>query len=90
MDLHSAAMKAGRTEPGVTRLTMAIDGLGHDGSGALNLEWALGGVPGVLHVFVNPATEMVYVRFRAESTNIARLVRAVNDAGFGAGEVQTW
>jgi copper chaperone CopZ len=88
MDLHSAIMEAGGTGPGVTRLTMAVHGLGRDGRGAVAVEWALGSVPGVLQAFVSPATEMAYVRFRTKSTNVDRLVRAVRDAGFRAGEVQ--
>ena len=58
------------------------------------MERALGGVPGVVHAYVNPSTEMAYVEYDPERTGVDRLKRAVQSAGRPPGERQgeesTW
>jgi copper chaperone CopZ len=71
----------------LTRLTMAIYGLGCGSGGSLTIESALRKVPGVAQVYVNPATEMAYIQCLTGATRADQLVRAIEDAGFGAGEV---
>ncbi|MCC7368782.1 MAG: heavy-metal-associated domain-containing protein [Chloroflexi bacterium] len=66
------------------RVTLAIYGLSCGGGGALGVERALEGTPGVLRAYVNPLTEMAYVELDPGSTTHDRLVAAVRHAGFDA------
>ena len=68
------------------RITVFIYGLGCGGGGALTVERALGKVPGVTQVYVNPATETAYVEYDPALTDLDGLVAAVKGAGFRAGE----
>lgn len=68
------------------RVTLPIIGFGCLGSGALIVERALLHAPGVIHVYVNAATEMAYVEYDAERCTVARLREAVAQAGFHAGD----
>ena len=88
MDVQTMTRQGNPAGEHITRLTMAIYGLGCGGGGSLAVERALRNVPGVAQVYVNPATEMAYVQCRADVTHADQLVRAVEDAGFGAGEVR--
>jgi copper chaperone CopZ len=63
-------------------ITLPIEDFGRMGSGELAVERALAHVPGVLRVYVNPATEMAYVQFDGERCAIADLHAAVARAGF--------
>jgi len=45
------------------------------------VEQALGEVPGVVHAYVNPSTEMAYIEYDPERTGVDRLKRAVQSAG---------
>jgi len=68
-----------------THVTMPIDGLGCWGGGALIVERAVARAPGVVRVYVNPATEMAYIEYDAATTDPRRLAAAVERAGFRAG-----
>ena len=67
------------------RLTVPVFGLGCGGGGALALERTLGRVPGVVYVYVNPATEMVYAEYDSALTGPDQVVAAIGVAGFRAG-----
>lgn len=69
------------------RVTLAIYGLGYAGEGALIVERALGHLKGVRSVYVNPATEIAYVKYDAAAVGPADLARAVEEAGFSVGEL---
>ncbi len=66
-------------------VTLPIEGFGCLGGGALLVERALTHVPGVLRVYVNPATEMAYVHYDEERCTLAALREAIAHAGFHAG-----
>ena len=67
------------------RITLPIDGLNCGGGGILIVERALIKTPGVVHVYVNPATEMAYVEYDPARSEPDCLVKAVEHAGFRAG-----
>jgi copper chaperone CopZ len=50
--------------------------------GALIVERALVRTPGVVRVYVNPATEMAYIEFEPTATDIGHLITAIESAGF--------
>ncbi|MBI3962133.1 MAG: heavy-metal-associated domain-containing protein [Deinococcus sp.] len=68
------------------RVTLPIYGLSCGGGGALTVERALAKVPGVVQVYVNPATEMAYVEYNPTLSGPEQLMAAVERAGFQAGE----
>ncbi len=68
------------------RVTLTILDLGYGGSGALAVERALTLLKGVVNVYVNPATEIAYVQYDPSMLHPSDLVRAVEKAGFRAGE----
>lgn len=72
--------------PSIQRATLPITGLGCLGSGALIIERALLHTPGVIHAYVNAATEMAYVEYDTERCTVARLREAVDRAGFHTGD----
>lgn len=53
--------------------------------GVLQIERALAQTPGVISVYANPATEMAYVTYDPRQVDPARLVQAIERAGFRAG-----
>lgn len=67
------------------KVTLPIEDFGCAGSGAIVVERALARVPGVLHVYVNAATEMAYVQYDAERCDASALRTAIAHAGFHAG-----
>lgn len=67
----------------IQRVTLPICGLGCGGEGALIVERALANVPGVVRVYVNPATEMAYVQYDPALTGPDRLSATIEAAGFG-------
>ena len=67
------------------RLWIPIYGLGCGGAGAATIERELGATDGVLHVYVNPATETAYVDFDPAETDAWSLSRAIEKAGYRAG-----
>lgn len=66
------------------RVTVEIFGLGC--GGALILERSLQHVAGVGQVYVNPVTEMAYVEYDPALCDAPDLVRAIEQAGFEAGQ----
>jgi cation transport ATPase len=68
----------------VQRSTLPLYNLGCGGAGALGLERTLRRIPGVRHVYVNPATEMAYVAYDAAQVDVPALTSAVKRAGYGA------
>lgn len=71
---------------GTRRLTIALYGLGCGGGGALAAERALARVPGVVHAYVNPATEMAYIAYDTERSDLSQITLAVEKVGLRAGE----
>lgn len=67
------------------RITFPIDDLSCSGDGALIVERALAGTPGVAYVYVNPAMEMAYVEYDPSLVDPERLIQVVENAGFRAG-----
>ena len=72
--------------PSRRHVIIPISGFGCLGSGALIIERALAQAPGVIHVYVNPATEMAYVQYEADRCTPSALRVAIARAGFRAGE----
>jgi len=67
------------------RITLPIDDLSCGGRGALIVERALARTPGVVYVYINPATEMAYIEYDPALSDPDRLVKVVEHAGFHAG-----
>ncbi len=67
------------------RITLPINDLSCGGGGVLIVERALARAPGVVYVYVNPATEMAYVEYDPALVDPNRLTQAVEHAGFRAG-----
>jgi copper chaperone CopZ len=66
-------------------VTLEIIGFGCGGGGALTVERALARVPGVVHAYVNPATETAYVVYVRTQVEPETLVAAVEQVGFHSG-----
>ena len=74
-------------KPGKNRhVTIAVDGLTCGGSDPAILERTLSKVAGVIHVYVNPCTEMAYLEFDPTLANPYLLLAAINKAGYKADE----
>ncbi len=58
------------------RASVPIVGLSRGGEGALSAERAVRRLPGVLWVYVNPATEMAYVEYAPEVVSLDEIARA--------------
>jgi copper chaperone CopZ len=67
------------------RITLPIEDLSCGGGGVLIVERALARTAGVVHVYVNPATEMAYVEYDPAQVDADRLMKVVEHAGFRAG-----
>ncbi len=67
------------------RITLPIDDLSCGGGGVLIVERALAHTPGVIYVYVNPATEMAYVVYDPTLSELELLIKVVEQAGFRAG-----
>jgi copper chaperone CopZ len=65
-------------------VTLPIEDFGCSGSGAIIVERALANVPGVLHVYVNAATETAYVQYDALRCDVNTLRAAIERSGFHA------
>ena len=63
------------------RGTLPLADLMRGGGDAITVGRALGEVPGVVHAYVNPSTEMAYIEYDPERTGVDRLKRAVQSAG---------
>ena len=68
------------------RVTVFIYDLGCGGGGALTVERTLTKVPGVVQVYVNPATETAYIEYDPTVADVDGLIAAVESVGFRAGE----
>lgn len=71
------------------QLTIPIFGLTCGGGGALTLEHALAELPGVVEVYVNPATETAYLTCDPESLRQEQVTTTIRSLGLRAG-AQTW
>jgi len=67
-------------------LRIPIYGLGCGGSGAAEIERELAATDGVFRVYVNPATETAYVDYDPAETDALSLSRAIEKAGYRAGQ----
>jgi P-type Cu+ transporter len=67
------------------RIMLPIQDFGCAGSGALIVERALVHVQGVVHAYVNPATELAYVQYDDSRCQIGELIAAIEHAGFRVG-----
>ena len=65
------------------RLTIGIDGLACGGS--LSVERTITRLPGVIQVYVNPLTEMAYVKIDPTRVSEEQVVAAVTDLGLTPG-----
>lgn len=66
------------------RTTLRIHGLACGGGGALTVERAISRVPGIVEVYVNPATREAYVRYEPTTAALEELIPAVESVGFTA------
>lgn len=69
-----------------TTIRMPIYGLGCGGGGASSIERELARTPGVVRVYVNPASEAAYIDFEPALTNAVRLAALVEQLGYRAGQ----
>ncbi len=68
-------------------VAIVLDGLSCGGGGVLMIERELKNVPGVERVYANPTTEMAYLDYDAKRVTFDHLIKAVERAGFRAGEI---
>jgi hypothetical protein len=54
----------------------------------LTVERALAKIPGIVHSYVNPATEMAYVEYDPSRTTPRQWIEPVEQVGFRAGDPQ--
>lgn len=65
-----------------SRRTFGVTGLKPGAGDALKAELALEQIPGVVHAYVNPVTEMAYIEYDPEQTSEDLLAAAIESAGF--------
>lgn len=83
---HCSGGAATRGERGQrVRVTLPISGWSCGGAEAQIVEAALAKVPGVVHAYVNPATEMAYADYDSCACDAEALRRAVAAVGLRAG-----
>lgn len=69
------------------RVTIPVFQLGCGGGGALTIERALARLPGVVRIYVNPATEMAYLEVDSSLITLEGVKATVEQLGFRAGDV---
>ncbi len=84
----TAGADGAQPQPPVVRLAVPVYDLSSCGSGAV--ERALLDAPGVVDVYVNPATELAYVTCDPARTEPAELTRRITSVGARVGSTQTW
>lgn len=67
-------------------LILPIENLGCGGGGTLTIERQLIRTAGVIHAYVNPATEMAYIAYDPTRIDPSQLVMVVRQTGFRTGE----
>jgi P-type Cu+ transporter len=67
------------------QLRIPVYGLGCGGAGATTIERELVATDGVLHAYVNPATETAYVDYDPAELDPWSLARVIEKAGFRTG-----
>ncbi len=67
----------------VQHITLPIYNLSCGGGGSLTVERVLARTPGVVEVYVNPATEMAYIRYDPALCDPEQLTAVIKRAGFG-------
>ena len=72
------------------RVGAPIFGLSLGGCGAEEVERSLRSVPGVLNVYVNPATDRAYITYVGAYVTAADLRRSIERVGLRAGSPETW
>lgn len=72
----------------ILRCSIPVYGLACGGGGALTVERALSRMPGVLSVYVNPATETAEVEVDDEQVGLDALSKAIKRCGFRPGKPQ--
>lgn len=73
---------------GSERITLAIDGAGHDARQWGDAKRSLMKVDGVRAVFINPRTEMAYVEYDPRLSDAARIVATLERSGLLVAELQ--
>ena len=66
-------------------LRIPVLDLGCGGAGTATIERQLAHAPGVMRVYVNPATEMAYIDYDPAQTDPWRLARVIEETGYRAG-----
>src|SRR5574341_2099280 len=66
------------------RLTLSFTGLKPGGDDARRAARALGQLPGVIHAYVNPTTEMAYIEYDPGLIGEPDIAEAIDSAGFRA------
>lgn len=67
----------------IQHITLPIYNLSCGGGGSLTVERLLARTPGVIEVYVNPATEMAYIHYDPEQSSPEQLAAVIKRAGFG-------
>jgi Cu+-exporting ATPase len=67
------------------RIQIPVYDLGCGGAGARTIERELAATDGVLHAYVNPATETAYIDYDPSEVDPLILARAVERAGYRPG-----
>lgn len=70
--------------PRRSRLTLSVTGVGPAADDAVKAELALERLPGVIHAYVNPVTEMAYIVYDPQLTGESDLAEGIASAGFRA------